>query len=243
MANYCEPIKTYKGMLSTKPMAWGFLFLTLLLACNNQPPNKPNPKNDNQTTECDCKKIKDSADIFYAAQKARWENVKKMMKNDSAGLYKALFGFEENAIAADLTTDKIAQMAAQYFIGEYMRHTAENMMRNGPAGQVNIKRTNSVWIKKDAILSFANTLINDKSIDGIRLYFAQYPLNGSELDSKLNKSVNGMKTIIFTATTPTADGNNHVDYFPSQADGRGLYIYDYNSLCPDKCIGAVLGQN
>ncbi len=112
-----------------------------------------------------------------------------------------------------------------------------------------VKRTESIWIDKTAILDFAKTLLSNDSIDGIRVYMAQYPDNASSIDAGIDVSNNGRKTIIFTATRLMPDGSKHVDICLPKPHTMalgfgptdGLYVYDYNSLCPDDCSGATLG--
>ena len=92
--------------------------------------------------------------------------------------------------------------------------------------------TKSLWIEKSAILAFANSLIRADSLNGIRVYFAQYDDDASIHDPTLPKKFNGMRTIIFMATK-TRDTSNC--FHPNKKYTDGLYIYDYNSLCPDVC--------
>lgn len=95
-----------------------------------------------------------------------------------------------------------------------------------------VNNTKSVWVDKNAILAFANSLIKNDSLNGIRFYFAVYDDNASMHDPKLPAYSEGMRTLIFTATK-IPDTSNYFHTTGKYSDG--LYIFDYNSLCPNVC--------
>jgi hypothetical protein len=193
------------------------------------------------TATIDCNKMKEEAKAFEAQQAARWAAVKENFKKDSSkyGGVQAWYNKWNNKYVPFLTGE-MDQIFAQYYITEFKANMPETERKTIGGREVDVKRTESVWVERAAILAFAQQLATNADIDGIRLYFAQYPTNAHELDPKLLAEVDGRRTILFTLTKP--DGANHKDFFYRPGTGTaGIYIYDYNGLCPDICIGATLG--
>jgi hypothetical protein len=193
----------------------------------------------------------------------RWNAVLKKIRQDPALLnqlealapkdeYTKEFinGFKANANFIADSTARCEILIAQAYINQFKGNNPPTELSNimGQSG-LTVKRTESVWIERKAILNFANTFIKDDSIDGIRLYFAQYLDNASSVDAGIDPGNNGRKTIVFTATRLMPDGRHHVDYYKPKPKSQakddttddGMYVYDYNSLCPDSCSGATLG--
>ena len=173
-----------------------------------------------------------SAANLSQKQQARQNAIRTKIENNPT-LYEAL----SPKFAPSFNSDSILPILAQLYITEYMsRHPKELDVDHG-GGTIKVPTTENVWVDKDVILYYAKKFIDDPTFDGIRLYNAQYPMNAPEIDSGLDSTTRGRHTIILTATK--SDGNNgHNDWYGAQS---GVYIYDYNSLCPDKCAGAKLG--
>lgn len=122
----------------------------------------------------------------------------------------------------------------------YVSHYKEQH-RVTPGNVASESRTEAVWVDREAIEAFMYTLMNDKTLTGIRFYYSQYTPKVSTEDPRVSAEYNGRQMLIFVATKDSAGG--HYDYFRS-TDGKrsdGLYIYDYNSLCPNDCKGATIG--
>lgn len=198
------------------------IYLVLLCTVFNSCADSDN-KSAYLAKDCDttAKKLAAIAKEFSNSQKIKWE---KIYDN-----YHKLD--KEKAI-----TEPINYFIAKSYIKNHSDPTLNQVSRPSSIDASNIiYNTKSLWIDKNAILALANSLIVSDTLNGIRVYFAQYDDNASVNDPLLDKKYNGMQTIIFMATR-TSDNANVFHRSGKYADG--LYIYDYNSLCPDICINA-----
>lgn len=203
-------------------------------SCTNRTVNQPG------ATGCD--KLKMAADSFEKRQAARWENVKSYLTGHpevADSLFKIM----------NVTADKrpgILSMPmdsafAYWFIENFRKYQQPEQTSSGET----IPVTENVWVDREAILTFANTIVEGgNDIDGIRIYYAKYPSKVlCSIDPNLDpEEVHDRQHLIMVATKKV--GDEHHDYFEAKgSSSKGLYIYDYNSLCPSICKGARLGAH
>ena len=192
-------------------------------------------------------KLDDAVNQMKEREDTRWKAVAEKLSKDT-NLANQLLTFAPGKNFVFDSTQPVEVLVAKAYIDLYRNDTPPKPS-SGPTSTLSVKRTESVWIDKRAILAFARTILTNDSIDGIRVYFAKYPANAPEVDAGLDASCNNRTTIIFTATGLMPDGRKHVDKFLPKPRGAtkgpmdGLYVYDYNSLCPDSCSGGTLGGN
>jgi len=98
-------------------------------------------------------------------------------------------------------------------------------------------KTRAVWFSSDAITGI-QTLIQEYSGDGVRIYFGKYP-SDVDVPGTPDPAFKGKVTLVFIPTV-TGAGGSHDDVFPPVApataalDGGGTG-YDHGSLCPPNC--------
>lgn len=199
------------------------------------------------------KKIDSESKIFKDEQEKKWASNDKLNKDTAfikllssdKSLQDLFFKNDEKAKQEFLKTSRFTGpmdigLAHRYSI-EYQTFYATPESRPTPAGLKSVPATKSLWIDKKAIYTFVQTFLSNSDLDGIRVYFAKYNIDASERDALVNPENNGRNTVFFVVTQkdPT-DPTKHTDFYkPSPTNRRtdGLYIYDYNSLCPKDCSG------
>ena len=207
-------------------------------------------------TSCDStlKKIKAESTAFKKEQAEKWAAKNEKLKKDTTilqllqnnpSLLKSFFkqqtdkdNFLKTKSLNMYTGPMDIALAHKYSI-EYQTFYNKTESRVIPIeGRKEIPRTKSLWVDKRVIYSFIETFLNDSNLDGIRIYEAKYNIDAADRDAGVDRSSIGKNTVFFVATSK--DGNNHKDTyfsFPGSPTSTGLYIYDYNSLCPDICLG------
>jgi len=182
---------------------------------------------------------------FEKSQKERWDGVKNYLEKNP-GVTDSLFGNKNFAgyNQKDFLTGPMDSAFAHWYIRNYKESQKPTIDVNGKEVPV----TESIWIDRNAILEFAKTILDGQDdIDGIRVYFAKYPPEFEcSIDPNLRTTaalVHDRNTVVMVATK-NGGTDIHSDYFePMGTSSRGLYIYDYNSLCPTVCQRATLGDH
>jgi hypothetical protein len=220
------------------------ILIAVLSSCNNKKTGNTSQSEGKSPNECVdmCEKLRLAHVSFDSAQQAKSKLIKERLEKDSSLLSKFLsFKYDSMKLTESgkhmIDTKDIHEILARLYISHYKSTTPSTVQ----VGERNINRTESVWIDKEAIWTFAYTLLYNSDLDGIRVYFTEYPMNSSQYDPDVLADDVGRKSILFTATQKVQNGQEiiHRDYFNSSGS---LLIYNYNSLCPDKCAGASLGD-
>jgi hypothetical protein len=215
-----------------------------LLACSNdQKGNEADNKGASETSADCCKRLKvldEATARFRNREIKKWARTKAYL--DSVG-QQNWDSLSSNAYFKDkILTGEIEEAYASWYISNYRTQTVPDLEGGNP-----VPVTEAVWVDRDAILDLAQTLINDPDhVDGIRIYFAKYPSERQIiLDPALDPKEFSRKALVFVPTKDSLVGAEHYhrDYFKLGHPGDGIYIYDYNSLCPTKCTGAILGDH
>lgn len=188
--------------------------------------------------------LKASSKKFLKKQSEKFE---KINLNDPAffPILKEL-GIADSNLQKDFSGPIKNELLAKAYIAYCNNSRPPSLTRVVEGVPTPVDHTKSVWIDKEVIKAFAQEMIDNSEVDGIRVYYARYLDFATNLDQDVDKRFNGRETLIFVATTPQNNGKftYHKDYYniPEKAYSS-LYIYDYNSLCPplDSCTGATLG--
>jgi ribosomal protein S27AE len=182
------------------------------------------------------KGIDQYADNLKKREDVRWKKVIDAI-NANPGKYDSLaaqLGLKFDS-QKKILTDSIKPAFASWYISNYRK----SIPITTTADSIALDSTESVWVDREVIAAFAKSIADGTNdIDGMRIYFAKYPSKIQiSIDPKIDPENADRNTLIFVAT------KNKADYYDEGSIENGLFIYDYNSLCPRRCEGNILGEH